>query len=89
MMHNYFRLSFKDNPFRCSYILPDGITSKKGFVRDMDEARRYCSLPSEGELYQRDGDSDTNKFEDKKKPELSQNVTPSTFVTCKMLLGII
>uniref|UniRef100_A0A453DHD0 Actin-related protein 6 n=1 Tax=Aegilops tauschii subsp. strangulata TaxID=200361 RepID=A0A453DHD0_AEGTS len=80
-------LSFKDNPFRCSYILPDGITYKKGFVKDLDEARRYCSLPVEGELDKKDGDSDTVK--DRKKPELSQNVTSCVFVTCRILLGII
>ncbi|CAM0901773.1 unnamed protein product [Alopecurus aequalis] len=82
------RLSFKDNPFRCSYILPDGITSKKGCVKDMDEARRYSSLPAEGELDKKDGDSDTNKFEDKKKPELSQNefaLTNERFLVPEML----
>jgi actin-related protein 6 len=52
----------------------------------MDEARRYCSLPADGELDKKDGDSDTNKFEDKKKPELSQNVTPFAFVTCQHYL---
>ena len=89
MICNYCRLSFKDNPFRCSYILPDGITSKKGSVKDLDEAHRYSSLPVDGELVQKDGDRDTNKFEDKKKPELSQNVTFCVFVTCQMLLGLI
>lgn len=82
------RLSHKDNPFRCSYILPDGITSKKGIVKDMDEARRYCSLPADGELDKKDGDSDTNKFEDKKKPELSQNefaLTNERFLVPEML----
>uniref|UniRef100_A0ACD5Y3L2 Uncharacterized protein n=1 Tax=Avena sativa TaxID=4498 RepID=A0ACD5Y3L2_AVESA len=82
------RLSFKDNPFRCSYILPDGITSKKGFVKDLDEAHRYCSLPVDGELDHNDGDSDTNKSEDKKKPELSQNefaLTNERFLVPEML----
>ena len=68
------RLSFKDNPFRCSYILPDGITYKKGFVKDMDEALRYCSLPLDQESDRKDHSVETNKFEDRKKPELSQNV---------------
>ena len=74
---NYCSLSFKDNPFRCSYILPDGITYKKGFVKDLDEARRYCSLPVEGELDKKDGDIGIDK--DLKNPELSQNVTTCVF----------
>lgn len=79
-------LSFKDNPFRCSYILPDGITYKKGFVKDLDEARRYCSLPVEGELDKKDGDSGIDK--DRKKPELSQNefaLTNERFLVPEML----
>ncbi|KAM3298991.1 hypothetical protein ACQJBY_040473 [Aegilops geniculata] len=79
-------LSFKDNPFRCSYILPDGITYKKGFVKDLDEARRYCSLPVEGELDKKDGGSDIDK--DRKKPELSQNefaLTNERFLVPEML----
>jgi actin-related protein 6 len=55
----------------------------------MDEARRYCSLPADGKLDKKDGDNDTNKFEDKKKPELSQNVRLCAFITCQMLLCII
>ncbi|KAL6626417.1 hypothetical protein ACP70R_030143 [Stipagrostis hirtigluma subsp. patula] len=82
------RLSSKDNPFRCSYILPDGITYKKGFVKDMDEALRYRSLPVEGESKRKDCGMDTNKFEDRKKPELSQNefvLTNERFLVPEML----
>ncbi|XP_066379704.1 actin-related protein 6-like [Miscanthus floridulus] len=67
------RLSFKDNPFRCSYILPDGIAYKKGFVKDMDEALRYRSLPLDEEAEKKEHGLDINKSEDRKKPELSQN----------------
>lgn len=84
------RLSSNDNPFRCSYILPDGITYKKGFVKDLDEACRYSSLPANGESIRKDSsDSDRSKFEDKKKPELSQNVTSRAIITCLILFGII
>ncbi|KAG0487531.1 hypothetical protein HPP92_009626 [Vanilla planifolia] len=34
----------KDNPFRCTYVLPDGITHTRGFVKDVDEAQRFLSL---------------------------------------------
>jgi len=40
----------------------------------MDEALRYCSLPLDQESDRRDHSLGTNKFEDRKKPELSQNV---------------
>ncbi|KAL6558506.1 Actin-related protein 6 [Orobanche minor] len=39
----------KDNIFRCTYVLPDGITYMKGFVKDMNEANRY--LASNDGLY--------------------------------------
>ncbi|KAL9250833.1 Actin-related protein [Drosera capensis] len=34
----------KDNLFRCTYVLPDGVTHTKGFVKHKDEAHRYLSL---------------------------------------------
>ncbi|PIN09989.1 Actin-related protein - Arp6p [Handroanthus impetiginosus] len=34
----------KDNIFRCTYVLPDGITYTKGFVKDPSEADRHLSL---------------------------------------------
>lgn len=33
-----------DNLFRCTYVLPDGITHTKGFLKDSEEAKRYLSL---------------------------------------------
>ncbi|URD95622.1 hypothetical protein MUK42_30867 [Musa troglodytarum] len=41
------RRSGKDNPFKCTYVLPDGIEHTNGYVKDFDEARRYLSLPYE------------------------------------------
>ncbi|XP_043706461.1 actin-related protein 6-like isoform X1 [Telopea speciosissima] len=37
----------RDNLFRCTYVLPDGVTHMKGFVKDMDVAQRYLTLPDE------------------------------------------
>ncbi|KAF2318067.1 hypothetical protein GH714_041406 [Hevea brasiliensis] len=34
----------KDNVLRCVYVLPDGITHTKGFVKDPDEAKRYLTM---------------------------------------------
>jgi actin-related protein 6 len=42
----------------------------------MDEALRYCSPPLDQESDRKDHSVETNKFEDRKKPELSQNVMP-------------
>ncbi|GAV82488.1 Actin domain-containing protein [Cephalotus follicularis] len=39
------RKTGKDNLFRCTYVLPDGVTHMKGFVKDPQAARRYLSLP--------------------------------------------
>ncbi|KAK6156496.1 hypothetical protein DH2020_010744 [Rehmannia glutinosa] len=33
-----------DNIFDCTYVLPDGITYMKGFVKDSNEANRYLAL---------------------------------------------
>ncbi|XP_021760767.1 actin-related protein 6-like [Chenopodium quinoa] len=38
------RKSGKDNLFKCTYVLPDGIIHTKGFVKDMNEAQRYQTL---------------------------------------------
>ncbi|KAL3368797.1 hypothetical protein AABB24_009555 [Solanum stoloniferum] len=37
----------KDNLFRCTYVLPDGITHTKGFLKDPEEPKRYLPLYDE------------------------------------------
>ncbi|VFQ83396.1 unnamed protein product [Cuscuta campestris] len=34
----------RDNLFKCTYVLPDGVTHMRGFVKDHEEAKRYMSL---------------------------------------------
>jgi len=54
----------------------------------MDEALRYCSLPLDQESDRKDHSLETNKFEDRKKPELSQNefvLTNERFLVPEML----
>ncbi|XP_022749664.1 actin-related protein 6 [Durio zibethinus] len=34
----------KDNLFRCTYILPDGVTHTKGYVKDPEAAQRHLTL---------------------------------------------
>ncbi|CAH9076176.1 unnamed protein product [Cuscuta epithymum] len=38
------RKSGRDNLFRCTYVLPDGVTYMRGFVKDPEEAKRYMTL---------------------------------------------
>ncbi|XWS27031.1 hypothetical protein CRYUN_Cryun26dG0080900 [Craigia yunnanensis] len=34
----------KDNLFRCTYVLPDGVTHTKGYVKDPEAAQRHLTL---------------------------------------------
>ena len=69
----------KDNLFRCTYVLPDGITHTKGFVKDLVEAERYLNLEDEASAFSAKRD-DSNRPEVIEKPEdrrtidLSKNV---------------
>ncbi|XP_031505052.1 actin-related protein 6 isoform X2 [Nymphaea colorata] len=38
------RKTGKDNLFRCSYTLPDGVAQLKGYVKDPKETQRYLTL---------------------------------------------
>lgn len=44
----YDRKSGKENLLRCTYVLPDGVTYMKGFVKYPDQARRYLALTDGG-----------------------------------------
>lgn len=75
-----FRKQGKDNAFRCTYVLPDGVTHTKGFVKNPEEAQRYLALGDGDTLeeVQQKMDVDqmevTNKLEDRKKIDLTKNV---------------
>ncbi|KAJ9538958.1 hypothetical protein OSB04_031691 [Centaurea solstitialis] len=57
-----------DNYFRCTYVLPDGITHTKGFVKDPVEAQRYLTLSEDGELPHSEGTEEADQTEAKSKP---------------------
>ncbi|XP_050271983.1 actin-related protein 6 [Quercus robur] len=38
------RKTGRDNLYRCTYVLPDGVTHTKGFVKDPEQAKRYLSV---------------------------------------------
>ncbi|KAH7546340.1 actin-related protein 6 [Ziziphus jujuba] len=69
----------KDNLFRCTYVLPDGVEHTKGFVKDPAEAQRYLTL-TDGDFPAQVGtnkDLDqlqvTEKREDRKRVDLTKN----------------
>lgn len=80
------RKSGKENFFRCTYVLPDGVSYTRGFVKNPDDAKRYLSLsdekvssPSLGvkkDVIELDV---SEKTEDKKRIDLTKNVNSHTF----------
>ena len=56
-----------ENLIRTTYVLPDGIKHKRGFVKDPEEAQRYLSLQEKGAL-------PTDSQEKEREHEVSQNV---------------
>ncbi|XP_058074404.1 actin-related protein 6 [Magnolia sinica] len=84
----------KDNILKCTYVLPDGITHTKGFVKDMDEAQRYLT-PAEGapppkpeSKEEIDDLEDAEKPEDRRRIDLTKNefnLTNERFLVPEML----
>nr|GFC39670.1 actin-related protein 6 [Tanacetum cinerariifolium] len=50
-----------DNHFRCTYVLPDGITHTKGYVKDPEEAQKYLKLSEDGELPHPEGNDQADE----------------------------
>ncbi|XP_078160867.1 actin-related protein 6 [Carex rostrata] len=72
--------SGKDNILKCTYVLPDGITHTKGYVKNLDEARQYLSLldgtsnlTTELDCKMESGQGGTDKAEDRRKVDMIQN----------------
>ncbi|KAJ8431838.1 hypothetical protein Cgig2_023482 [Carnegiea gigantea] len=92
-LHCFRKKSGRDNLFKCTYVLPDGITYTKGFVKDMEEACRYRALydgtpdllsGKEG----RDQSEDTDRVEDRKRIDLTKNefnLTNERFLVPEMI----
>ncbi|KAJ4708231.1 Actin-related protein [Melia azedarach] len=84
----------KDNLLRCTYVLPDGVTHTKGFVKDPDAAKKYLSL-SDGSLpkpleTEKDvGQTEvTNATRDRKRIDLTKNefdLTNERFLVPEMI----
>lgn len=75
----FYRRRGKDNFFRCTYVLPDGVTHTKGFIKDPKEAQRYLTL-YDGAPSPEPGMEETNQLditekpEDKSRVDLTKNV---------------
>ncbi|KMT02815.1 hypothetical protein BVRB_8g193970 [Beta vulgaris subsp. vulgaris] len=89
------RNSGKDNLFKCTYVLPDGVTHTKGFVKDVKEAQRYQtlydgepnSITSEEKAVDHDSE-DEEDSEDRRKVDLTQNefnLTNERFLVPEMI----
>lgn len=83
----------KDNFYRCTYVLPDGVTYTKGFVKDLDEAQRYLSLVDGDPSNQRERKDEWDKLEvtetkDRNKVDLTKNefsLTNERFLVPEMI----
>lgn len=66
----------KDNLFRCTYVLPDGVTHKKGYVEDPEAAQRHlraspsAAMEPNKEAYQLETIA---KTEERKRVDLTKN----------------
>lgn len=72
---------------RCTYVLPDGITHTKGFVKDPDEAKRYLTMtggvsPSLETKKGIDQPEVSDKLEERKRTDLSKNVSLPALEAC-------
>ncbi|KAK7348590.1 hypothetical protein VNO80_23151 [Phaseolus coccineus] len=90
------RKSGKENLFRCTYVLPDGVTHTKGFVKYPDQARRYLALRESGLPSSLPVDAEggmnyseiAEQPEDRKSVDLSKNefdVTNERFLVPEMI----
>ncbi|XP_031266383.1 actin-related protein 6-like [Pistacia vera] len=77
----------RDNLLRCTYVLPDGITHTKGYVKDPDAAQRYLSFgdgsPSETKQME-----DAEEPRDRKRVDLTKNefdLTNERFLVPEMI----
>ncbi|KAK9098891.1 hypothetical protein Syun_025936 [Stephania yunnanensis] len=78
----------KNNKFKCTYVLPDGVTHTKGFVKDWDEAKRY--LYSADGSYERGHLDAAEQLEDRKRNRIDLtknefNLSNERFLVPEML----
>ncbi|XP_056162240.1 actin-related protein 6 [Syzygium oleosum] len=80
-----------DNVFRCTYVLPDGVTHTKGFVKDPEAARRHLNSTDESHLTSGGTIIDVERpesAEDRKRIDLTKNefdLTNERFLVPEMI----
>ncbi|KAL3839809.1 hypothetical protein ACJIZ3_024400 [Penstemon smallii] len=78
-----------DNVFRCTYVLPDGVTYMRGFVKDPDQAKRYLDLDHKSHSYPAGEKGSINdKPQDKRTIDLTKNefsLTNERFLVPEMI----
>ncbi|KAG8372702.1 hypothetical protein BUALT_Bualt12G0094200 [Buddleja alternifolia] len=83
-----YRRPGNDNMFRCTYVLPDGVTYMKGFVKDPGEAKRYLALDDEAASSPAGETDFTNKPQDRRTVDLTKNefsLTNERFLVPEMI----
>ncbi|KAE9608356.1 putative Actin family, folylpolyglutamate synthetase [Lupinus albus] len=82
----------KENLFRSTYVLPDGVTHMKGFVKYPEQARRYLSLADGGLSHPLEEDMNCLEFaqhpEERKTVDLTKNefdLTNERFLVPEMI----
>lgn len=70
-----------DNYLKCTYVLPDGVTHTRGYVKDPEEVNRYLNQEegvSKSQQPNKHNDvclEDTENTDDRKKVDLTKNVS--------------
>ncbi|TYJ25331.1 hypothetical protein E1A91_A07G042600v1 [Gossypium mustelinum] len=85
----------KDNLFRCTYVLPDGVTHTKGYVKDPEAAKRHLALTdgaSPSEAIETKNETDQlgvmDKTAERKRVDLTKNefdLTNERFLVPEMI----
>ncbi|MBA0578225.1 hypothetical protein Gorai_020522, partial [Gossypium raimondii] len=85
----------KDNLFRCTYVLPDGVTHTKGYVKDPEAAKRHLALTdgaSSSEAIETKNETDQlgvmDKTAERKRVDLTKNefdLTNERFLVPEMI----
>ncbi|CAL0320096.1 unnamed protein product [Lupinus luteus] len=76
---NIARNRGKENLFRSTYVLPDGITHMKGFVKYPEQARRYLSLADDGLSRPPEGDMNCLEFAEHPAERKAVDLTKNEF----------
>ncbi|OIV97207.1 hypothetical protein TanjilG_15272 [Lupinus angustifolius] len=69
----------KDNLFRSTYVLPDGVTHMKGFVKYPEQAHRYLSLADGGLSRPPEGDMNCLEFAERPEERKTVDLTKNEF----------